>query len=462
MIEANRLDCTELAAAFKSGEITPSVALADYLDRIERYNGQLNAYLAVYADSAREAAKAAEERIAAGKVLSRLDGVPIALKDNIDVAGCVTTNGMKRGHVAAHDAHVVERLQAAGLVIIGKLNMHEGALGGTTDNPHHGRTYNPWREGYTPGGSSGGSGAAVSARLCAAALGTDTLGSVRLPAALCGVSGAIATAGIISTRGVVPLSYAYDHVGPLCRSVRDLAFLLDILIDPDPRSIESVKAPEGWALDFSPRKADLSGRTFGVPRDLFDVEVDGEVAASFAEAVSLAESLGGEIREVELPGRDLSRSELSAILVFENDAAHALAAELEDSPESFSDYFYRMLDYGRGASAGRLAKSQRTMLELGHEIRALFADIDVLLTPTTARLPFSFDTLTPPGNLADFTGLANYAACPAVTLPCGLSGDGLPIGLQVMTPPFADGLALNVAAALEQAMNLSLAPPDFA
>jgi len=461
MNEPNGLDCTALAAAYRSGEVTPSVAVADYLARIERYDGQLNAYLAVFPEMARQAALEAQGRIAAGRARSPLDGVPIALKDNIDVAGAVTSNGMKRDVVAGKDAHVVERLKAAGAVILGKLNMHEGALGGTTDNPHHGRSHNPWRLGFTPGGSSGGSGAAVSARLCAAASGTDTLGSVRLPAALCGTAGAIATSGIVSTRGVVPLSYSYDHVGPLCRSVRDLALLLEVLVDHDRGSPSALAVPAGWSLSLA-ADFDVSKLTFGVPREFFGAPVDPEVAAAFDRAVALVQRLGAPIREVELPNRDLKRTELSALLVFEAEAAHALAAEMRDAPEIFSDRFFKMLDYGRSASAERLVKAQRTMLELGGEIRRLFEDIDVLLTPTTARLAFSFEQSPQPGNLADFTGLANYGGCPAVTLPCALSAAGLPIGLQVMTPPFADGLALNAAAALEQALDPFPTPPDFA
>ena len=213
---------TRIAQAIRHKEISAEEVVQAHLDRIGQVNGALNAVVQLCADRAVSEAKAADEALARGDSVGPLHGVPMTLKDSLDTEGIISTGGTKgrESFVPSEDSVVAARLRAAGAILLGKLNMHECALGATTDNPHHGPTHNPWRAGYTPGGSSGGCGAAVAAGLVLAALGTDTLGSVRLPAAYCGIVGLKATMGLISTRGVVPLSPSLDHIGPLCRSVR--------------------------------------------------------------------------------------------------------------------------------------------------------------------------------------------------------------------------------------------------
>ena len=225
------LDIAELTQAFDAGKTTSATATNTYLDRIANQNGALNAFITVMADAARQDASASDKRRAEGKALGPLDGIPIALKDNIDVAGVPTTGGIEayRRSVPEKDADVVRRLREAGAVILGKLNMHEAAHGATTANDAFGYCQNPHKPGFTPGGSSGGSGAALAAGLCAGALGTDTLGSVRIPASFCGIAGLKPTYGLVSTRGVMPLSYALDHVGPMARSCEDLTVMLSVL-----------------------------------------------------------------------------------------------------------------------------------------------------------------------------------------------------------------------------------------
>jgi len=459
MTDPTRLDIAAAAAAMRAGELTASALLQAYLERIDRHDRRLNAFITVTARAAETQAQAADARLRAGRPLSPLDGIPIALKDNIDVAGVVTTNGMRREVVAQEDAPVAHRLRAAGAVLLGKLNMHEGALGGTTDNPHHGRAHNPWAHDHTPGGSSGGSGAAVAARLCAAALGTDTLGSVRLPAHYCGVCGLKATTGLISTRGVMPLSYALDHVGPLTRTVRDLAAMTAVMAGPDPVSPESVAPPDGWSAGAgSPQSP--AGLRIGVLRN-FDAEaMDEAVREAFAAALARLRRLGAEVVEVALDGYAPTPMRLAGVLISEAEAAFALDDELKATPDMASDAFKQMVAFGRDAPAWKLVRAQRRAAEAGAAGRRLFDEVDLLVSPTAPQVAFRFDAGAR-DDQADFTALANYARAPAVSVPSGFTADGLPLGLQLIAPPFAEARLLGAAAAFEADAALDLAPPAY-
>lgn len=457
--DPTRLDITDASAALRTGAVTPTALLNGYLDRIARYDGRLNAFIALLDERARRAAAAADRRLAAGSLLSPIDGIPIALKDNIDIAGVNTSNGMARNAIAAESAPLVVRLEAAGAIVVGKLNMHEGALGGTTNNPHHGATHNPWRRGHTPGGSSGGSGAAVAARLVAGAVGTDTLGSVRLPAAYCGACGLKPTAGLISTRGIAPLSYALDNAGPLARSVRDLALLTAAMAGVDAFSPGSVAAPEGWtAGDGAP--ASLSEVRVAIPDFVDEVETAPAVRDGFAAAVDCLIDLGAKVATAKVEGYAPTRMRRHGFLISEVEGAHALSAELDSTPASFSPDFRRMLEYGRGVPVQRYLQAQRETAEAGVRLRRLFERFDLVATPTAPQLAFAFDAV-PPANQADFTAIANYAGCPAISLPCAISADGLPVGLQLMARPFAEAVLLGAAAAIEQALALDLEPSGY-
>ncbi|MDP6344069.1 MAG: amidase [Alphaproteobacteria bacterium] len=455
MSDLTLLGIEAAAAGLAAGEFTAEDLLTAYLARIEAREPALNCFITPMPELAVEQARASDLRRRDGRGLSPLDGLPIALKDNIHVAGVPTSNGMARYRTPGRDAEVVRRLKAAGAVLLGKLNMHEGALGGTTDNHHHGPTHNPWRQGHTPAGSSGGSGAAVAARLCIAALGTDTLGSVRLPAAYCGVGGFKATTGLVSTRGVVPLSYQLDHVGPLCRSVHDLRAVLAVLAGPDRDSPESVH-PHG-ALE--PTAGDLAGAKVAVLPNVATSAVEDGVRARFEEAVTVLHGLGARLVEVELPEFDAIRARLAGFLISEAEAAFALDDILTRRPECLSRDFWQMLQYGREAPAWRLVAAQRRVAEAGLAVRHLFEEIDFLISPTAPQTAFAFDRPAPVDQ-ADFTQLANYGRCPAISLPCGLSADDLPVGLQIMAPPFADGRLLAVAETVEAALPAMPAPPE--
>jgi len=456
MSDPTLLDATAAGEALARREVSALELTEAYLTRMERLEPRLNAYIARTAEQARAQASAADAR---RDKLSPLDGVPLALKDNIDVAGVATTCGMAAAGapVPAEDAEAVRRLKAAGAVLLGKLNMHEGALGATTDNAHHGRTHNPWRHGFTPGGSSGGSGAAVAARLCAAALGTDTMGSVRLPAAYCGVAGLKPTFGLVSSRGLGLLCGPLDHIGPLARSVRDLGLVLEAMAgvhDDDPFGLA---APAGWrARPDAP--ASLRGLRVGVVANFDRVETEPDALRAFAAALDLLRREGAQIERIEVPDYDPARARLAGLLWSEADGAAEHAATQSARPEAFSPAFRAMLDFGARAPAMKLAAAQRMLRRAGHEFRRLFERVEVVASPTAAQAAFSFEA-KPPANQADLTAPANFAGCPALSLPCGLSSEGLPLGLHLMAAPWREQRLLAVALAVEAALGFDAAPP---
>jgi aspartyl-tRNA(Asn)/glutamyl-tRNA(Gln) amidotransferase subunit A len=448
------------AAALARGEITALALTEAMLARIAARDPAINSFLAVTDAAARADAAASDARRAAGKALGALDGVPVAVKDNIDVAGVATTGGIGalRGRIAKGDAPAISRLKAAGAVILGKLNMHEAAHGATTANAAYGFCHNPHRPGFTPGGSSGGSGAAVAAGLCAAALGTDTLGSIRIPASFCGVAGIKPTRGLVSTRGVLPLCWALDHVGPLAPTVADLGLMLTAMAGHDGADPGSRQAPP-W-MTLSPGRG-LSGLRLGRIPDLAAASgsaVPADIAAAYERALALLESLGATVVDADLRGYDHNALRPKAMLMIEADLAVAYADDLARDPEGFTPIFRQGVDYGRQQGAPRLAEAIRLVKSVQPLARRLFAQVDALVTPTTPVAAFAFDQPMPK-TLTAFTAFANYAGCPAVSVPMGKTADGLPMGLQVVAPDWEDARALRIAAAYETAAAHDMSPP---
>lgn len=441
------LTVRDASAELATGRITATALTEAYLRRIEQHDGALNCFVTVTADLAVAQAAEADRRRQSGGVLSPLDGIPIALKDNIDVEGLPTTNGLASGPIAQCDAEAARRLREAGAVFLGKLNMHEGALGATTDNVHHGRAHNPWRHGFTPGGSSGGSGAAVAARLCAAAIGTDTMGSVRIPAAYCGVTGLLPTTGLVSTRGVAPLSFTLDHVGPIARTVGDLAVLLDAMAGFDPDQPGSAETPD-TSVTGTPEPAPLDKLRVGLLENFSAVDSDPDVGKATETVQEMLGEAGASLVVVSIPDYDPSAARRAGLLLSEAEATVALEADIAERPGDFSPDFLAMLAYGRDAGAGRVVKAMRCVKHAGQSLRNLLRKVDVVVSPTAPQVAFPFHDETP-DNQADLTALANFAGCPAVSIPCGLSSTGLPIGLQIIGPPFAEARLLSLALALE-------------
>jgi Asp-tRNA(Asn)/Glu-tRNA(Gln) amidotransferase A subunit family amidase len=424
------------SAALAHGLCT-SAALTDAaLQRINLRQPALNAFLQVDADGARAAAAQSDGRRSRGEVLSALDGLTLAVKDNIDVAGLPTTAGMatRRGRIATQDAFVVQRLRAAGMVVLGKLNMHEAALGATNDNPHFGRCENPHRAGFTPGGSSGGSACAVAAGLCGLALGTDTMGSVRIPAAYCGVVGFKASYGAISTSGTVACCHALDHVGPLLRSRRDLQLVLPHLLVFD-----------ALCADARPQSAPAA-----VPRprwivadDVLALGTTPAVAQAYQRAVQALRDRGDTVTALHIASYDFGRARRAGLLMVEADLLLTHADDWRDQPANFSDDLSRFLRYGQSQSAAALAAAQRRVALAHVETARWFNHGDVMLLPTAPQTAFAFGEVVP-AHQADFTAIANMAGLPAMTVPLPVAAAALPIGLQLVAPAGAEATLLAV------------------
>lgn len=443
-------DLTGTAAALAAGELSSRELTMAYLDRIERQDGRLNAYITVTADEALDAAGRSDERRRNGETLGLLDGIPMAFKDNIDVAGIPATAGMatRRNRIPADDAACVAALKAHGAVVLGKHTLHEAAMGPSPINPHYGSTHNAHRHGYTAGGSSTGAGAALAAGLCAAALGTDTLGSVRLPSAYSGISALKPTPGLISVRGVLPLSWQLDVVGPLARSARDLAVLAAALTQYDPEdgaSIEPGRAID-WAVPGSPA---VDGSRIGRLANMDAVDMEPAVAGAFAHALQSLRDIGCEVFDVAMPGLELEEVVRHGVTITRADAAVIHAADYENRRGELSPGLVENLEIGRRLSAREIVEAGRARDEARLAVRRVLADCDMIALPTAPQVAFPLDQPAR-DNQPVFTALANMAGCPAVSLPMGMSPDGLPCAIQFMGLPYDDGALLRLASAFEQ------------
>ena len=390
---------SELREGYAAGHLDPVAVTEAYLGRIARENPRLNAYVTVTVEAARGAAAASAARWRAGRPASAIDGAPIAVKDNIDMAGAVTANGLPGGRLAEADAPVVARLREAGAVLLGKTNLHEAAFGTTTFNPHWGMTHNPHREGWTAGGSSGGSGAAVAAGLAAAALGSDTMGSIRLPAAYCGCFGLKPTQGAAPLDGVAPLAPSLDHVGPLARTADDALALLEIM---------------------SGRPAEPEGNWHPVRLAAFDrVALEPDVADAMPP-------LG--LPMLDWPGYDPSAARKAALLVIEAEAFEALGM-----PEDASDELRGFLDYGAKLAPERLAAARGTLRRIREDAAERIGDA-VVIAPVAPCGPFP-RTRKAPANQAELLAFANLTGLPALAFPCGRMDNGMPFALQAIAGP---------------------------
>ena len=377
------------------------------------------------------------------------EGLAWAAKSNIAVSGLPWTAGCEayRHRIASQDAEVISRIRASGGSILGTVNMHEGALGATTDNVAYGRTQNPWRIEITPGGSSGGSGAAVAAGLCDVALGTDTMGSVRIPAAYCGVQGHKPSSGTVPDNGVVPLSTTLDHVGPLARDVDTLWRAMHVLAD--------------WGKAPTLAAADLSAVKIGIWDGAGAVSLTPAIAAGFADAVARVEEQGAALRAIVPPVYDYSRSRRAGLVVSEVEGAkeHGVTAD-GPRPDGLSDTFYNLLRWGVRQSAEKVEEAYAHIRDVHGAVAEVWRDVDFVLAPTAPQEAFHFDTDVP-ANQADFTAWADFARLPATALFCGLSEDGLPLSLQLIGPEGGDRETLKVAAALEAIFGKPPMPPGF-
>lgn len=413
------------------------------LDRIATEDPQVHAFIRVDREEALAAASASAQRLFGDAPLSALDGVTVAVKDNLAFRGKPWTAGIegRRALIADGDSTAVARLRAAGAVLVGGANMEEAALGAVTDNPAFGRCINPLGEGLTPGGSSGGSAAAVAAGFVDLALGTDTMGSVRVPAAYCGISGIKPTVGSIDMVGLALLCPSLDIIGPMARDVR--------LLWPALQMLGNGEAVRRWG--GKPDPADLVGVRFGVPAQLQTVDCEPAVLEGLQIAGEAIRHLGGSVETIDLTGWDPHRSRRAGLLVVEAAAAIELS-ELIDRPGAISDHLRSMLVYGRDAPAGKVAAAQSEIDQVGQLFQAVFPQVDAVLLPTVPQQAFPHGTLAP-ANQADLTAPANFSGCPAVAVPVQVPGAPLPASVQLMGRRWSDPALLAWAELLADVLD---------
>lgn len=433
------LDACAVAESFRTGSVLPLDYLDFCLGQIASRNPFLNAVLDVYESSAREAAKAAQSRLKAGQPLSMMDGIPVGVKANIAVKGQVCHGGIKAyaQATAQEDAGVVKNLRDAGAVILGSLNMEEGALGAATDNPWFGKCQNPLKRGFTPGGSSGGSASAVAGGLFPVALGTDTMGSVRIPSAYCGIVGHKPSAGLVPIDGVMPLSTSLDTVGPHVRSVRDAAMILPIL------------SGNTALTQVEPR----SKITFACLHIQPDMDIEPDVQIIFDSAVAKISGHTGfkQIDDV-LTDYNAGRVRRAGLLISEVEGAHYHVDQYERSPDGFSDHFQNLLSWGVRQPIAKLRGAYDAIGQAARDIEAALQTSDVIIAPTAPQTAFRFGEPIPAGQ-ADFTALANFAGLPACSIPMGKGRRNMPLGLQVIGQRGEDASVLSVAAQISDLIN---------
>lgn len=423
------------------------------LARIAAVNPQINAFISVRAEAALAEAHEIDARRDRGEAVGPLAGLPVAVKDNIDVAGLPATSGSAflADHMPDADAEVVRRIRTAGAIVVGKTNLHEFAYGVTTKNPHYGPGRNPWDPSRIPGGSSGGSGAALGADTCVLALGTDTGGSVRIPAALNGISGLRPTYGSVSTHGTVPVSASLDTVGPMARSIRDVGALYAVMrgYDPaDPWSVEPPSSPMAPVLDEG-----AEGLRIGVVAgDFFEQDVAPDVARRVRDAAEQFAELGAEVDELTIEGAAAAVATTNLLVRAEALSVHR--DRLESEPDRFGEDVRRRLELGREVSGADAASAIAAMRVWRRRILDHFEAVDVLLLPTTPDTAPSIagaEMIATTAWLTRFTYPWSLAGLPAGSVPCGLDSLGLPIGLQLVAAPWRDDVILRAGAAYQDA-----------
>ena len=452
------LSIAEAAASIKTGALSPVELTQAYLDRIEEHNSTLKAYLTVLRDDALSAARTAEQEVGAGRYRGPLHGIPLALKDLVYTKGARTTGGSKvlADFVPPVDATLVERLREAGAIILGKTVLHEFAYGPTGINPQYGTPPNPWDRERIPGGSSSGSGVAVVAGLCAGAIGSDTGGSIRIPASLCGIVGTKPTYGRVSRYGVISLSWSLDHVGPMTRTVEDAALFLNAIAGHDPKDPASAQTPvPDYTLQL---QEGVKGLRVGVLRDYFFRNIDPEVGQAVEQATRVLERAGARVEDVTLPFAQQT-SFINAPIIQSEAAAYHLGF-LRTHWADYSPAVRSRLLPGLAVTATMYLNSQRARALLTQHATALLQQVDVLVAPTepvgAPKLEEEFVTVGghTEGIVNVLTRLNrpfNLVGFPAISVPCGFTAGGLPIGLQIVGRPWDEATVLRAAFTYQQA-----------
>jgi aspartyl-tRNA(Asn)/glutamyl-tRNA(Gln) amidotransferase subunit A len=435
-----------LAAALRARQVSSRELVQESLRQILRLNGDLNAFITVTGESALRQAAERDRELANGIDRGPLHGIPIAHKDLIRTKGVRTTGGSRifADYIPTSDATIARHLEAAGAVSVGKTGLHELAYGITSNNPHFGAIHNPWDLARSPGGSSGGSAAAVASGIVPFATGTDTVGSIRVPASWCGVVGFKPTFGRVSVTGVLPLGFSQDHVGPLTRTVRDAAIAFQCMATD----------PTGFV---PPPSANCNGLRIGWPRNFYFERLDPEVDAAVRAAFRAAVEMEAQIVDIEVPDMEALRAAASTCLLVE--AAAALRPYLDRRADFGSDVL-ALLDQGKIIPGIDYIEARRTRVRIGRQFGRLFEQVDCIFTPTTPiTAPKIGETTVRVGRASEEVRAAatrltrgmNALGNPAISIPCGVSKRGLPIGLQIIAARGQDDLVLHAAAAIEDA-----------
>ncbi len=448
----------EAAALLREKKVSSVELTKAALKTIEEKNPRLNAFITVTSELALEQAAASDARRAKKRDVGPLDGIPIALKDLFFTKGIRTTAGslLYKDYIPDHDSAVTERLQMAGAVLVGKTGMHELAYGVTSNNPHFGAVRNPHDPDCVPGGSSGGSGAAVAADMCFMAMGSDTGGSIRIPSAFCGTVGLKPTYGRVSRYGSFPLGFSLDHMGPLTRSVRDAGIVLNALAGFDPRDDSTTRRP---VMDFGEEGPErLDGMRIGVPKNFYLDRVAPDMLAAFRRCVQTAAALGAHVEEVRVP--DIAALNTIGRVVLLAEASALMEPHLADRSK-FGEDVLALFDQGRLVSGVDYVNAQRRRRMMQREFSELFESIDCLFTPVTptAAPKIGQATLEINGQSEDvrlattrFVRGVNVVGLPALALPCGKDAAGMPLGLQIIGRAFDEDAILAAGSALEAAL----------
>jgi aspartyl-tRNA(Asn)/glutamyl-tRNA(Gln) amidotransferase subunit A len=438
------LTLKQAADLLRSRKTTPVELTQACLKRIDKYNPAVNAYITVTRDQAMSAARQMQEEQQQGRWRGPLHGIPIALKDNIDTAGIRTTGASElfKDRIPPEDAEVARRLKNAGAILLGKLNLHEFAYGGSSTVTYFGAVHNPWALDRIAGGSSGGPAAAIAADLCFGSVGTDTAGSVRIPASYCSMVGFKPTYGRVSNRGVIPLSWTLDHTGPMCKTVEDAAIMLGILAGYDEQDPTTVDVP---VPDYTKAlKNPVSKLRVGIPRTLFFENLDAEVAKAAEAAVDVIRTLTASVADVKLPPWGNPGQVWSPEI-------YAYHAEwIAKSPEKYQAPTRNAIQRAADAKAGQYAQARRDVDLARREIKKTFQNVDVLVTPTVP-MPPTLIANPGGGGSGRNTSPFDVFGIPTIAVPCGFTNAGLPIGIQISGAPWAESVVLALAHAYEQA-----------
>ncbi len=460
------LSAGDLSRLIRDRQVSPVEIIDAHLARIEATEPVLNSFITLLPERARAAARRAEDQIQSGNYLGTLHGIPVGLKDLFNTAGVRTTSGSRifDNFIPAEDCTVAARFQRAGAILLGKLNMHQFAYGPTGENFDYGHMHNPWNPELVTGGSSGGSGSAAAAGQCTITMGSDTGGSVRIPAALCGIVGLKPTYGLVSRAGLTPLSWCLDHPGPMVRTVEDAALTMNVIAGHDPKDQATSARP---VPDYTAAlTGSVAGLRIGVVREYFDAPLDAEVAATVRAALEQLAAMGASVTEVSFPLFAEAQAISGTILMSEAAAYHRDL--LARDGDKITPSVRLRLEAGLFVTAADYLKAQQARARFNQEMARLFREVDLLAGPAepitappilAAEVAIGDRTVGVTAALTQYTRPYNISGVPAISVPCGFSRDGMPIGLQLAGKPFDEAAVLRAAHAYEQATDWSRRRP---